>query len=148
MISSGTFQIYAKALVNLFKANIDFDTATFKVLLANSSYTPDVDADEFLAAVFTSGDEVTGTNWSAGGQTVTATVSIDTANDEVEVEFSDVSVATVTLTDGKYAILYNSTPGSDATNHLIGYVTFDTALAPDAGTLAIPFPAPTLSIGY
>jgi hypothetical protein len=64
------------------------------------------------------------------------------------VELSDISVNTVTLTDGKHALVYNSTPGTNATRHLIGYVTFDTALAPTAGTLAITFPAPTWFFDY
>ena len=49
---------------------------------------------------------------------------------------TDVSVATVTLTDGKHAVLYKAV-GSAATDNLIAYCTWDTALAPTAGTLAI-----------
>ena len=45
-------------------------------------------------------------------------------------------MATVTLTDGKHAILYKAV-GSAATDNLIAYCTWDTALAPTAGTLLI-----------
>ena len=115
-------------------------------MLASSSYTPDMDAHNFKDDVVA--NEVTGTNWAAGGQTVTLTVTTDNASNEVRVEVQDISVATVTLTDGKHAVLYNSTPGADSGRHLIGYVTFDTALAPTAGTLAITFPAPTYKFTY
>ena len=82
------------------------------------------------------------------GQTVTATINMNAASNKVEVSFSDISVATVTLTDGKHIVVYHDTPGTDATRHLVGYVVFDTALAPTAGTLAYDFPAPTLSFDY
>jgi hypothetical protein len=128
------------------KGDIDFDTAVFKVMLASSSYAPNMDTDDFKNDVVA--NEVTGTNWAAGGQTTTATVTLDAATNEVRVALSDISVATVTLTDGKHAVVYNSTPATDATRHLVGYVTFDTALAPTAGTLAIDFPAPTFKFTY
>jgi hypothetical protein len=105
-----------------------------------------MDTDDFKNDVVA--NEVTGTNWAAGGQTTTATVTLDAATNEVRVALSDISVATVTLTDGKHAVVYNSTPGTDATRPLVGYVTFDTALAPTAGTLAIDFPSPTLRFTY
>jgi hypothetical protein len=115
------------------------------MLLATAA-SPNADTHDFLDDLVA--NEVTGTNWAAGGQTVTMTLTQDAASDQVRVELSDISVNTVTLTDGKHALVYNSTPGTNATRHLIGYVTFDTALAPTAGTLAITFPAPTWFFDY
>jgi hypothetical protein len=132
-MATGTFKTYASFHEHCLRANIDFDSIQPKVLLASSSYTPNPDTHDFLDDVRSF--EVTGTNWAANGQNSTAT-------------FSDISVATVTLTDGKHAIVYNSTPGTDATKHLIGYVTFDTALAPTAGTLTIDFPTPSWYYDY
>jgi hypothetical protein len=105
-----------------------------------------MDTHDFLDDVIA--NEVTGTNWAAGGQNVTATITVDAASNEVRVALSDVSVNTVTLTDGKHVIAFNGTPGTNATRHLIGYGTFDTALAPTAGTLAIDFPSPTFKFTY
>ena len=144
-MASGTFQVYQQFIQNVLKGDIDFDTVVWKVMLATSAYTPDMDAHDFKNDVT---PEATGTNWAAGGQTTTATISVDAASNEVRVALSDISVATVTLTDGKHAVVYNSTPATDATRHLLGYVTFDTALAPTAGTLAIDFPSPTFKFTY
>jgi len=145
-MATGTFQIYQQAVQNILKGDIDFDTAVFKVMLASSSYTPNMDTHDFKDDVVA--NEVTGTNWAAGGQTTTATVTTDGASNEVRIALSDISVATVTVTDGKHAVVYNSSPGTDATRHLLGYVTFDTALAPTAGTLTIDFPSPTFKFTY
>lgn len=140
-MATGTFQTYAKFVTHVLKSDIDLDTASFMCMLVDSTYVPNLSTDEFVSLI--RADEVTGSNWTANGQAVTLTVTEDDATDEVRVEISDISVATVTLTDGKHAVVYNDTPATDATKHLVGYVTFDTALAPTAGTLAITFPAPT-----
>jgi hypothetical protein len=145
-MATGTFVPFSKYLVNTLKADIDHDTITVKVMLLATAASPNADTHDFLDDLVA--NEVTGTNWAAGGQTVTLTVTEDAASDQVRVELSDISVNTVTLTDGKHALVYNSTPGTNATRHLIGYVTFDTALAPTAGTLAITFPAPTWFFDY
>lgn len=130
-------QWYGKAIENIINGDLDMGAGTFKVALASSSYTPDPDAHDFWNDV--SANEVTGTNWSAGGQTVTVTLDQDTSNNRIRVFVSDVSVNTVTLTDGKHAILYKDTAGAASADNLVGYVTFDTALAPTAGTLNIDF---------
>jgi hypothetical protein len=145
-MATATFQVYQQFIEHLLHANIDFDTIQPKALLASSSYTPNMDTHDFLDDVVA--NEVTGTNWAAGGQNTTATITVDAASNEVRVALSDISVNTVTLTDGKHVIVYNSTPGTNATRHLIGYGTFDTALAPTAGTLAIDFPSPTFKFTY
>ena len=145
-MATGTFVPFSKFILHVLKADIDLDTITPKVMLLATAATLNADTDEFLSTH--RANEVTGTNWAADGQTVTATLTEDAASDQVRVELSDISVATVTLTDGKHALVYNSTPATDATRHLIGYVTFDTALAPTAGTLAITFPAPTFYFDY
>lgn len=138
-MASGPWAFYAKGIQKLITGGIDLDTDTFKVALVSSSYTPNREVDEFWDDI--DGNEVTGTNWAAGGQTLSGvSVTIDTANDLVIFKWSDVSVATVTLTDGKYAVVRKDT-GSAATSPLLGLVTFDTALAPTAGTLLIDIDA-------
>jgi hypothetical protein len=145
-MATGTFVPFSAYILNSLKGDIDHDTITPKVMLLATAASPNADTHDFLDDLVA--NEVTGTNWAAGGQTVTMTLTQDAASDQVRVELSDISVNTVTLTDGKHALVYNSTPGTNATRHLIGYVTFDTALAPTAGTLAITFPAPTWFFDY
>lgn len=107
--------------------------------LARTAYTPDIDAHDFWNDV-NAADEITGTNWPAGGvQADGETLSLVTANNDVEFDITDESVATVTLSDAKHLIVYTRTPGTDATRELIGYATFDVALAPAGGTLLLDF---------
>jgi len=145
-MATGTFQVYGKFVQNILNGNLQLDSGTYRTMLCATAYTPDVDADEFIDDG-PRANERTGTNWAADGQTVTFTVTSDGAGDQIEVEISDISVNTVTLTDGKHAVVYLDS-GTDSTSYLVGYVTFDTALAPTAGTLAITFPAPTFTFDY
>lgn len=135
-MATGTGAWYGKAIQACLNGDLDLGAGTFKFALAATAYTPDVDTHDFWDDV--SANEVTGTNWAAGGQTVTVAVAQDAGNNRIYVTVSDISVATVTLSDAKHGILYKST-GVAGTSNLIGYVTFDTALAPSAGTLAIDF---------
>lgn len=115
-----------------------FGTDDTYLALASSSYTPDIDAHDFWNDVVA--NEVTGTNWAANGQQADGeALSLVTANNDVEFDITDEVVATVTLSDGKHVILYSRTPGTDATRELLGYGTFDTALAPAGGTLTLDF---------
>ena len=132
-MASGTFAWYGPGIHRILKGEIDFDAHTFKGGLIDSTYTPNPDTDDDWADV--SAKQVTGTNW-AGPQTLTVTTDLDTTNNRVRFFVTDISVATVTLSDGKHFVMYDDTHASDA---LVGYVTFDTALAPSAGTLAIDF---------
>lgn len=145
-MAAATIQLYGAYLLNTFKGDIDHDTASFKAMLVNSSYTPNMDTHDFKDDVVA--NEVTGTNWPAGGVAVTITLSIDATSHQLRAAVSDISVSTVTLTDGKTLVIYNNTPGSDATRHLVGYATFDTALAPTAGTLSVDFPTVTYNLDY
>src|SRR5688500_4566482 len=138
-MATATFQVYQQFLQNILKADIDFDTVVFKAALAATAYSPNMDTHDFWDDVVA--NEITGTNWAAGGQTTAATVSVDAGTNEVRVAFADISVPTVTLTDGKHVIVYNSSPGTNATRHLVGYGTFDRVLAPTAGTLGTDLPA-------
>lgn len=136
-MATATMAWYGKAIQAMVNGDLDLNAGSFKVLLCSSSYTPNVDTDDFRDDV--TGTEVTGTNWAAGGQATTVTTDIDTANNRVRVFCTDISVATVTLTDGKTAVLYKALGGASSADPLVGYGTFDTALAPTAGTLLIDF---------
>lgn len=132
-MASGTFAWYGPGIHRILKGEIDFDAHTFKGGLINSTYTPNVDTDDDWADV--SAKEVTGTGW-AGAQTLTVTTDIDTTNNRVRFFITDISASGVTLTDGKHFVIYDDTHATDA---LVGYITFDTALAPSAGPLTIDF---------
>jgi hypothetical protein len=137
---SATGKLYGPGLLALLNGGVVWGTDDLYLALASSSYTVDIDAHDFWADVVA--NEVTGTNWAANGQQADGeTLSLVTANNDVEFDITDEVVASVTLTDGKHVILYSRTPGTDATRELVGYATMDTALAPQGGTLTIDFSA-------
>jgi len=136
-MATGTGAWYGKAIQAIVNGELDLNAGSYKIMLAATAYTPNVDADDFRSDV--TANEVTGTNWAAGGVATTVTTDIDTSNNRVRLFCSDISNATTTLTDAKHAVLYKALGGADTADPLVGYVTFDTALAPTAGTLAIDF---------
>lgn len=136
-MATATMAWYGKALLKALNGDLDLGAGSYKVALADTSYTPNVDTDEFFSTP--EANEVTGTNWAAGGVATTVTVDQDTANNRIRVFCTDINNATTTLTDGKTLVLYKVLGGASSADPLVGYGTFDTALAPTAGTLAIDF---------
>ena len=87
--------IYNSCLNDMATGAIDFDTDTFKIMLVTSSYTPNKDTHTKRSNVT---NEITGTGYTSGGTTTTVTVTNDTANDRIDIDFSDVSWTSATLT--------------------------------------------------
>lgn len=134
-MATGTWQIYGTAALKIVNGTLTLNTGTFKIGLAKTAYVPDVDLHAFYSDL--GANEATGpTQWPVGGIACTITTSKIDASNRVCVIPSDINVATVTLVDGKHAILYKVI-GTPATDQLIAYCTWDVALAPSAGTLSI-----------
>lgn len=129
---------YGNFFVNLADKKIDFGSDTIKVALATSSYTPDQDAHDFFNDIT---NEVTGTGYTAGGATLgTPTVTLTGGTNTVKFDGDDTSWTTSTIT-ARYAIIYDSTPGTAATNPLIAYVDFGADVISTAGTFLIQWNA-------
>ena len=120
-------------------ADNDVSDDTFKVALVTSSYTPDKDTHEHFDDVT---NEVSGTGYSAGGNTVTGTLTLDTANDKLTLEFASTSWTSATIT-ARGAVYYSST-GTASTSTLIAYNDFGSDVAVTAGTLALAASTVTL----
>ncbi|MFD7045372.1 hypothetical protein [Rhodococcus jostii] len=133
-----TAKLYGLALKSVFDKEIDWNTDTIKVMLATSSYTPDQDTHQYKSSVT---NEVTGTGYTAGGATLaSATTSYTTGTNTLVLDAADSSWTTSTIT-ARYAIIYNSTPGTDATRPLIAYVDFGADVSTTAGTFTITWDA-------
>jgi hypothetical protein len=129
--------IFNKFLDYLASADISDDT--FKVALVTSSYSPDKDTHEHFDDVT---NEVSGTGYSAGGNTVTGTLTLSTANDRLTLEFASTSWTSATIT-ARGAVYYSST-GTASTSTLIAYNDFGSDVAVTAGTLALAASTVTL----
>jgi len=119
-------------------AVIDWDTDTIKVALASSSYTPNAAVHNFFDDIT---NEITGTNYIAGGGTVT-TVAVTESGGVTTVDGDDVTWAQSGggFTTARYAILYKDT-GAAATSPLVGYIDFTTDKGNVNGDLTVQWNA-------
>ena len=139
----------SQAMVTSFKVEIldavhNFGTAptrassaadTFKIALYTSSAT--------LSAAttgYTTTDEVSssGTNYTAGGQTLTISQVPTSTGTTAWLDFDDVTWASATLT-ANGALIYNATQGNKA----VAVLAFGGDKTSTAGNFTIQFPAPT-----
>ena len=125
--------LYNRGLEQWAKGTIDFDTDTFKVLLTTSSYTENKDTHDFRDDVT---NEVSGTGYTAGGNTVTVTVTLDTANDRVDISLGGTTWTTSTITARK-AVYYKSRGGASSADELIAVNDFGSDVVSSAGTFTL-----------
>ena len=127
-------KLYGNFLVKSLNKEVDFDSDTIKVALLTSSYTPDQDAHDYFNDV--SSNEVSGTGYTAGGNTLASkTVTYDSANNVIILDAADTTWASSTIT-ARYAVVYDST-GTASTSALIGYVDFGSDQSSTNGNFTI-----------
>lgn len=131
-------KLYGLALQSAFNKEIDWDTDTIKVMLCTSTYTPNQDTHRYKSDIT---NEVTGTGYTAGGATLgSATVTYTGATNVLMLDGADTSWTSSTIT-ARYAVIYDSTPATDATRPLIAYVDFGADVSTTAGTFTIVWDA-------
>jgi O-acetylhomoserine/O-acetylserine sulfhydrylase-like pyridoxal-dependent enzyme len=108
----------------------DLDTDTIKIALYTSAATLSA-----ATTVYSTSDEVVGTGYTAGGNTLTgATVSL--TGTTAFVDFSDTTWTTATIT-ARGALLYNSSKSNKA----IAVLDFGSDKTSTAGSFTVQFPA-------
>jgi hypothetical protein len=125
--------IYNSAIDDMARNNIDFDSNTFKAMLVTASYTPNKDSHDKRDDVT---NEVTGSGYTAGGATSTVTVTKDTANDKVTIQFGAVSWASSTIT-ARGCVYYKSRGGASSADELVAYNDFGSDVSSSGGTFAV-----------
>jgi len=108
----------------------DFTSHTFKLALYTSNATIDATTTAYSTA-----NEVSGTGYSAGGATLTAT-NPTTSGTTAFVDFSDVSFSNSTIT-ARGCLIYNSS----ASNKAVAVFDFGGDQASSSSTFTIQFPA-------
>jgi len=128
------------AMCNSFKQELlggthDLDTDTLKIALIKESHTGTYGASTTnYSDVTGNSDEVTGTNYVAGGQTLDS-ASISLSSGTAFVDFDDETFSNVTISaDG--AIIYNSSQGNKA----IAVFDFGGTFTSTAGDFTVVFP--------
>lgn len=115
---------------------IDFDTDTLKVALVTASYIPSASGHAAFNSIT---NEVTGTNYTAGGSTL-ASVTLGESGGTVTFDAADVTWAQSGsgFTDARYAIIYKST-GTPATSTLLCYIDLGADKGNVDGDLVLSF---------
>ena len=132
--------IYNSAPDEMARGDIDFDTDTFKAMLVTSSYTPNKDTHDFRDDVT---NEVSGTGYTAEGVASAVTVTKDTANDKVTLQFAAVSWASSTIT-ARALVIYKSRGGASSADELVCYVDFGSDVSSTGGTFSVTASVVTL----
>ena len=120
---------------------------TFKLALYTSSASIDANT-----TAYTTSNEVTGTNYTAGGGTLT-NLGVVTSNNNASngtgfTDFSDLTFTNATIT-ARGALIYNSTPSANSnanttlTNAAVCALDFGSDKSSTAGDFTIIFPAAT-----
>lgn len=130
-VSAKAFGLVQQSVWN---KEIDWDSDTIKVMLCTSSYTPNQDTHRYKSDVT---NEVTGTGYTAGGATLTSpTFTYTAGTNGMMLDAADTSWSSSTIT-ARYAVVYDSTPGSDATRPIIAYSDFGADVSTTSGTFSI-----------
>ena len=128
-------KLYGQFVQAAFNKEVDWDSDTIKVALVTNAYTPDQDAHNYFDDVVA--NEVTGTGYTAGGNTLAnKTNTYDSATNVIKLDADDVTWASSTIT-ARYAIIYDATPATNATRPLIGYVDFGSDQSSSNGNFTI-----------
>jgi hypothetical protein len=103
---------------------------TFKIALYTSSATLDAST-----TAYTTSNEVVGTGYTAGGNTLTVSVVPTSSGTTAYLSFSNTSWSTATIT-ARGALIYNSTQSNAA----VAILDFGSDKTSTAGTFTIVFP--------
>jgi hypothetical protein len=123
--------------VDLFSGTQNFAAGgnTFKIALYTSTATLDA-----TTTAYTTSNEVVGTGYTAGGNTLTVSQVPTSSGTTAFLSFSDTSWTTATIT-ARGALIYNSTNSNKA----VAVLDFGSDKSSSAATFTIQFPAATSS---
>lgn len=129
-------KFYGLFFTSLASKEINLLTDNIKVMLVGSGYTPDQDTHRYKSQVT---NEVTGTGYTAGGVTIgSMAFTYDTSTNRWSFDAVDATWSSSTIS-ARYAVLYDSTPATDATRPLIGYVDPGGVISSTAATFSVVF---------
>lgn len=133
MATSHVFTKFADALG---QKTVDMDSDTFKVMLL-SAYTPAQDTHKFVSDVLGAGTEASGTGYTTGGQTLSSLSWTQSAHVYTWTFANPSWTTTGGSLAAAYAIFFDSTPGSNATNPVACYWDFGGTQTSANGTFTL-----------
>lgn len=130
--------VYDSLVNDVLSGNVTMSAAPLKLMLVTSVYAPNKKTNETRDDVT---NEVVGAGYTAGGETVTQTITVDTANDRVNITFSVVVWAGSTIT-ARAGVIYVDNGGTPDGDPLVAYVDFGGNVSSAGGTFTVTFTAP------
>lgn len=116
----------------------NLSTATLKGMLVADTYTPNATTDLKRSNVT---GEISGTGYTAGGFTVTQTITKNTANNRMEVAFASTPLANASIT-ARALVVYNARGGVATADELVTYLDFGANITATNGTFTINYNTP------
>lgn len=130
--------IYDSYFDDLAKGNVVPSTDTWKGVLVTASYTANKGTHAKRSDVT---NEVTGTGYTAGGNAVTASVSLDTTNHRSDVTLTGPSWASSTIT-ARALVVYKSRGGASSADNLVCYIDFGSDVSSTGATFQVTITSP------
>lgn len=132
---------FTNLLRHLAKADIDFDTSTFKVLLV-SSVPSETNLDSWVYRSDVT-NEITGTGYSAGGISQAFTLdAVDTTNNRQSVTWTNITNGWTSATFSAVGAIIYQNVGSAATDRLLHFVDFGGTVSCTSGNFSITYSTP------
>ena len=132
--------VYGLAVQSMINKEVDFDTDTVKCLLLKSTYSPNQDTHRYKSDLVVASNEVTGTNYNAGGVTLASkTVTYTAGTNTLMLDSADPAWTALTVTGIRYAVFYVDT-GTAGTSALLSYMDFAADQSPSAQNFTIVLP--------
>lgn len=133
-----TGKLFGLLFTSLWNKEIDYDTDVIKAMLTTVTYVPNQDTHDYKDDVT---NEVSGTGYTAGGATLASkTVTYTAGTNKHVLDAADVQWTSSTIT-ARIAVVYDSSPATDATRPLICYQDFGADVSTTNGTFTIQWNA-------
>lgn len=118
---SGLFLVTWIDILDATQLAINLNLTTHKIAHFNNSITPNFSSNTAYGAAPYNANEVTGTNWPAGGVALAGTVVDESPTGSLRWDATDVSVASTTVTNARCGLIYADALAGDNAICLVNY---------------------------
>lgn len=133
---------YAKFYLSQSQKLVNLTGDTWKFMLVGSGYTPDTSGTGHQFKSDLGANEITGTGYTAGGITLDG---LELTWDSIIGQWNWTTTTTPQWTSAVftayYGVVYDATPGTDATRPLATLINFGGAKSPAAGSFTVNWPS-------
>ncbi len=133
-----TASIYGLFFSSAFNKELDWNSDTIKCMLTTSAYVPNQDTHQYKVSVT---NEVVGTAYVAGGATLGSPTITYTGGANICMLDANSAVWNASTITARSAVVYDATPGADATDPLATWTDFGADQTTNNGTFQVTWNA-------